>query len=208
MRLIDISEGLSPTIATWPGDEPFRWSWTDQLDAGGSVNLGAFSQSTHTGTHVDAPLHVRTDGEGTEAFDLETFVGPAEVIDVTQADAIRPSHVRDVSTGRVLFKTSAVARASDEWPDRITPILPSAVSALAEQGVELIGTDAPSVDPLDSKELLAHHALIDARIRNLEGLALADVSKGKYRLLALPLKLEGADAAPVRAVLVDAENDP
>lgn len=201
MRLIDISRGLSPATAVWPGDQPFDWSWTAQLEEGDAVNLGAITLSTHTGTHVDAPLHVQSEGASTNAFDPETFVGPAEVIDVTGAETITPSHVRSVGADRVLFKTAASALAKDEWPHRITPLAPETVPLLAEQGVELIGTDAPSVDPLDSTDLPTHHALIDAGIVNIEGLTLTDVQPGRYSLLALPLKLEEADAAPVRALL-------
>lgn len=203
MRLIDISRGLSPDTAVWPGDQPFTWTWTDQLEEGNSVNLGALRLSTHTGSHADAPLHVRSDGDSTDAFDLRTFVGSAEVIDVTGAETVQPAHVSGVVAERVLFKTHASALAKGEWPDRITSIAPETVSILAEKGIVLIGTDAPSVDPLDSTDLPAHHALVEAGILNLEGLMLADAPPGSYSLLALPVKLEGADAAPIRAVLGD-----
>jgi arylformamidase len=136
-------------------------------------------------------------------FDLEVFVGPAEVVDVTGVEVVKPSHVSDLTADRLLLKTDASTLAEEEWPDRITSIAPETVSMLAEEGVVLLGTDAPSVDPLDSTDLPAHHALIDAGILNLEGLRLSDVPPGSYSLLALPLKLEGADAAPIRAVLGD-----
>lgn len=201
MNLIDISRPLSPATAVWPGDQPVERTWTTRLEEGGSVNLSAVQLSVHAGTHVDAPYHVRDDGDRTEALDLSVFTGPAEVIDVTDDSAVRPRHVEGVQVPRVLVKTAASALSTEEWPDAITPIHPDAVSALDDQGVCLIGTDAPSVDPLDSTELPAHHALIDAGIVNLEGLALADVAPGSYTLLSLPIKLPGGDAAPVRAVL-------
>jgi arylformamidase len=72
---------------------------------------------------------------------------------------------------------------------------------MAAQGVRLFGTDCPSVDPLDSKDLLAHKAFGRSGIYILEGLALADIAPGPYELIALPLNLIGADAAPVRAIL-------
>ncbi|PQJ33477.1 kynurenine formamidase [Salinibacter sp. 10B] len=201
MRLIDISRGLSPATAVWPGDQTFEWTWTTRLKEGGSVNLGSITLSTHTGSHVDAPLHTRSDGANTSALELESFVGAAEVVDVREADTIRPSHVPNNPPARVLFKTSASTLSKTEWPTRIAPIAPATVEVLTERNVDLIGTDAPSVDPLDSTTLPAHHALIEAGILNIEGLVLADVSPGRYSLLALPLKLEKADAAPVRAVL-------
>lgn len=203
MDLIDISRMLSETTAVWPGDQLVEWEWTSKRKNGASVNLGALHLSTHAGTHVDAPLHVLEEGEATDEFDLSAFVGPAAVIDVREACTIRPRHVASVEAPRVLFKTSASALSDGEWPDSVTPIHPDAVEALAQNGAVLVGTDAPSVDPLDSSELQAHRALVEFGIVNIESLTLAGVEPGTYTLLALPLKVQGADAAPVRAVLAD-----
>lgn len=203
MELIDISRPLSPATAVWPGDQPVERTWTSSLEEGGSVNLSALHLSSHAGTHVDAPLHVRDGGAATDTRDLSVFVGPAEVIAVEDASRVRPRHVKGIDAPRVLFKTPASRLSSEEWPDTITAIHPDTVSVLEESEVCLVGTDAPSVDPLDSTELPAHHALIDAGIVNLEGLCLSSVPPGSYSLLALPIKLQEGDAAPVRAVLGD-----
>ena len=93
------------------------------------------------------------------------------------------------------------------WPD--TSRFPDAIPVmeadlpvwLADRGVRLIGVDLPSVDPLDSKTLDNHHALGRAGIVIVEGLSLADVPEGRYELMALPLKIIGADGSPLRAVL-------
>ena len=205
MDLIDISRPLTPATAVWPGDQPVEWSWTAQMKEGSTVNLGAIHLSTHAGSHADAPRHARENGDTTDHFDLSAFIGPVEVVDIEEG-VIRPHHVKAVTTSRVLFRTSASELSVDEWPESITPLHPDTVSALAESKTVLVGTDAPSVDPLDSSSLPAHHALIDAEIINLEGLSLAHVAPGRYRLVALPLKIQSADAAPVRAVLINEEN--
>lgn len=204
MHLIDISRELAPETPVWPGDQSFEWEWTAQVEEGDSVNVGNIRLSTHTGSHVDSPLHVRSDGASTDAFTIEDFVGLAEVIDVTESDVIRRSHVRNARADRILFKTSAREGSKNTWPESITPVDPEVVPLLQTKEVKLIGTDAPSVDPLDSTHLPAHHELIDAEIVNLEGLDLTEVSEGLYTLLALPLRLKNADAAPLRAVLGDA----
>lgn len=205
MELIDISQPLSPDTAVWPGDQPVEWNWTARIEDGSTVNLGAMCLSVHAGTHVDAPFHVQEEGGRTdESFDLAAFVGPAEVVPVpAEAEAIRPHHLDGVDAERVLFKTEASRSPSETWPDSITPIHPDTIPGLERQGTVLVGTDAPSVDPLDSTNLPAHHALIEAEILNLEGLRLAGVSPGRYQLLALPMNVQGGDAAPVRAVLGD-----
>lgn len=169
------------------------------------MNLGALHLSVHAGTHADAPHHVRTGGDTTDKFDLSVFVGPVEVMSV-EANMIMPRHVEDVGADRVLFRTDASTLSADEWPSTVTALHPDTVSILAESGVVLIGTDAPSVDPLDSTDLPAHQALIEAGIVNLEGLALGEVETGHYRLIALPMKVKGGDAAPVRAVLTSLQS--
>jgi arylformamidase len=78
---------------------------------------------------------------------------------------------------------------------------PDAVPYLKKQGIRLIGLDVPSVDPIDSKTLPAHHALWEAGIHILEGAVLDNVEEGMYELIALPLPILGGDGSPVRAVI-------
>ena len=87
------------------------------------------------------------------------------------------------------------------WPAGFRALVPETVECLAETGTRLIGVDVPSVDPESSKELPSHMACRRHDIRIIENLVLADVMPGDYELIALPLRLKGLDAAPVRAVL-------
>jgi len=205
MAFYDISRGIGPDTAVWPGDQEVEWTWTARVgEEGASVNLGALRLSAHTATHADAPLHVHGEGTSVDALPLQAFVGPAQVVEVGEdASQVRPEHVGDLRAERVLFKTSASELSDEEWPEGVVPISPETISHLSRAGTTLVGTDAPSVDPLDSTDLPAHHALRTAEIVNLEGLSLRNVSPGLYELIALPLKIRGGDAAPVRAVLRD-----
>jgi len=203
MSLIDISRSISPETAVWPGDRSVEWSWTAQIKEGSAVNVGGYAMSTHAGTHADAPRHIANDGSSVDDLPLSSFVGPAEVVDVTGADCIRPEHVRKAAAPRVLFRTSVSSLPDSEWPEDFPVLVPETVQALAEQNTVLIGVDTPSVDPVDSTDLPAHHALRRHGIVNLENLCLEGVAPGGYRLLALPIRLTGGDAAPVRAVLDD-----
>ena len=203
-EVIDISQRLDEHTASWPGDVPFRRKWTARIEEGSSVNLGAFEMSAHLGTHADAPFHFDAGGARTDAFPLRAFCGPAHVVAVA-GDAVRPEHVASLDfekAPRVLFKTRASERGETKWSDDFPPVLPETVRQLAEADVVLVGTDAPSVDPADSQELSAHHALARYGLFNLENLALEGVAPGAYWLSAFPLRLEGMDAAPVRAVLL------
>lgn len=208
MALIDISRSLSPSTAVWPGDQAVEWTWTTRVgNPDASVNLGAIELSAHAGSHVDAPYHVSEEGRTTDELPLSVFVGRVQVVEVGDASSLRPEHVDGVSAERVLFKTQASSLSDDEWPNSVAAFEPETIRRLAAKDVVLVGTDAPSVDPLDSTSLPAHHALIDAGIVNLEALCLNDVSPGTYHLMAFPLKISGADAAPVRAVLQDRNPD-
>ena len=205
MVLYDITRPVSSKIAVWPGDRPFSAEWSVRIDEVSPVNVGAISLSTHTGTHADAPLHFSNSGVPIDAIPLERFIGPACVVDVRNAASVEVRHVEGLNLQgmpRVLFKTRASSNSEETFHTDFTWIQPDVIRHLGARGVVLIGTDAPSVDPFDSKELPAHHALAEEGIVNLENLYLRDVSPGMYGLYALPMKLIGLDGAPVRAVLI------
>ncbi|PSQ98817.1 MAG: kynurenine formamidase [Bacteroidetes bacterium QS_9_68_14] len=201
--MIDISQPLDENTAPWPGDVPFHAERTAKIEEGGSVNLGAFRMSAHLGTHTDAPFHFDPEGVRSDGLPLAAYWGPARVVAV-EDELLRPEHVAglDVAAApRVLFKTRASERPVSEWSDDGPPVDPETIRHLAGDGAVLLGTDAPSVDPVDSRELPAHHTLARCGLANLENLALDGVAPGRYELAALPLRIVGMDAAPVRAVL-------
>lgn len=203
MKLIDISRKLGGNVPTWPGDTPFSFSLAWTKAESGSVNVGKLEMSIHTGTHVDAPFHFDNEGKRIYDLDLHLYIGKALVVDMKNKVSIGASDFADVD----LHGVERVLICTDSWinqnvfPETITYLRPDLASFLAEQGVRLIGVDVPSVDPLDSKELSAHHQLHENGIHILEGLNLHKVEPGFYELIALPLPLAEADGSPVRAVL-------
>jgi arylformamidase len=203
MKLIDISRKLGKNVPTWPGDTPFsfqiEWSKADS----GSVNVGKVEMSTHTGTHVDAPFHFDDEGKRIYDLDLNLYVGRALVVDMRNKESVGASDFQGVDlqeVERVILRTDSWEDPS-QFPERITYLRPDLGSFLGEKGVRLIGVDVPSVDPLDSKELPAHHSLHENGIHILEAVDLQHVEPGLYELMALPLPLVEADGSPVRAVL-------
>jgi arylformamidase len=205
LTIRDITIPMQDSLACWPGDTPFRFTWTWRKANGATVNVGQFQLSAHTGTHTDAPFHFDDAGATADALDLHPFIGPAQVISLTDRKLIRREDIEpfDVtSTPRLLIRTNAWTDHT-QFPTSI-PVMDEDVPAwLNQQGVILVGVDVPSVDHLDSKALPNHHALGALGITILEGLNLSEVPAGRYELLALPLKLVGADGAPVRAILRD-----
>ena len=205
--MIDVTQPLGPGTACWPGDAPFELEWTLRRDRGDSVDVAAIRMSVHTGTHVDGPLHVMP-GMTAGELPLDRFMGPAVVVDarphLSGAGAVLPSALDGVDaarTPRVLFRTSDEVDPT-RFPDAVAALSPALARRVVEAGFVLVGTDAPSVDPPESRSLDAHRILAEAGIPNVENLVLSEVSPGEYTFVGLPLRLAGADSAPLRAVLV------
>jgi arylformamidase len=203
MKVIDISRKLGKNVPTWPGDTAFSYqvAWTKAES--GSVNVGKIEMSIHTGTHVDAPFHFDDEGKRIYELDLNLYIGKALVVDMSNKESIGAedfSHIDLQNIERVLLRTNSWTNP-DIFPEHITYLRQDLGPFLSEKGVKLIGVDVPSVDPLDSKELPAHHSLHDNDIHILEGIDLQHVEPGIYELIALPLPLEEADGSPVRAIL-------
>ena len=209
-RIIDISSPASPALAGWPGDTPFRFDLAWRRSEGASVNVGRVESSLHHGTHVDAPFHFDDAGATVDRLDLWPFLGPALVVDARGRDPIRVEDLAGLdlaASPRVLLRTDAWADRS-RFPDSIPTLDPAVPAFLGARGVILAGFDLPSVDAIDSKDLPIHHGLAAAGVAILEGLELAGVAPGRYELIALPLRIVGADGAPTRAVLRDWGADP
>lgn len=203
-RIRDISQPLRPQLPVWPGDTAFAHERVWQMEAGSPVNVSALTLSTHSGAHADAPLHYDPTAPDIASVDLEPYLGECLVVDargskgVIQAGDLPPLN----GAHRVLFRTFE-RFPHDVWDEDTTAIAPPAIDWLAAQGVRLVGIDTPSIDPQDSKEMLAHKAVLKHDMRVLEGLVLDDVPQGRYELIALPLPVVNADASPVRAILRD-----
>lgn len=203
--IIDISRTLSATIAVWPGDIPFQLQRSLQISEGASVNLTRLELSAHTGSHVDAPYHFSEEGTSLEAVALDPFWGKAQVVSVEKEDG--PLFPADFArydlrrAPRLLVRSAASSVEPVVFPEHFVYPSPELARFLQEQGIILYGTDGPSMDAVDSKELPGHHALRQNSIAILEWLDLSGVGDGVYELVALPLKIAGGDGSPVRAAL-------
>ena len=159
------------------------------------------------GTHADAPMHVRDGWPGSHELPLEAFYGPAVVIDVTAMqgemgfDVIEPL-IAQHRLERLILKTGCCV-ASGTFPDEWPTLSESCARTLLGIGVRLLGVDAPSVDSRDSKSLAVHKMLFSGNAFILENLDLRRTPPGAYELIAFPVKIMSADAAPVRAILVE-----
>lgn len=202
----DISVLVRAGTPEWPGDVAFSCGWTSRLADGASVNLSHMAGSPHVGTHADAPLHVRDGAPASEDLPPDAFLGDALVLDVSDAAdgplSLAADDVRLAQCTRLLLRTGRTI-AGGRFPDGWPVLAPSTAAALTRRGLRLLGVDAPSVDERESTTLDVHHALFDGGAFVLENLDLRGVAPGQYELVALPQRLGGLDAAPVRALLRD-----
>jgi arylformamidase len=187
--IYDISPPLSPRLAVWPGDTSL--SREVLLDLGqpisescnnvATITLSTLHATCHLGAHADAPSHYGRGAPDIASRGLDFYLGPCQVV-------------------RVLLATGTVPDP-EQFNEDFAALSPDLVEALHRQGVRLVGIDTPSVDLFDSKDLPAHHTFLRRDMAILEGLMLNGVPEGTYELIALPLRLTGFDASPVRAVL-------
>jgi arylformamidase len=203
-RLYDISQLMRAGMPMWPGDTSFAHEPTWVLDGQCPVNVSRLTLSTHTGTHADAPSHYAADGQAIDGVDLAPYLGPCVVLDMRHAGpVVQPDHLLPALPARaerVLLRTWE-RFPQDGWRSDFTTIAPESIDLLAERGARLIGVDSPSLDPEVDSRLLAHWRVHQHGMAILEGLVLDAVPPGHYELIAVPLKLAGADASPVRALL-------
>jgi len=173
---------------------------------------------SHAGTHMDAPYHFVQEGKTLENLVLEKCVGPAHVIDLTfvkPRDVITVEHLAPYAEkigpgARVLLKTGWSTHAdSPEYRSHLPRVSLPLAEWLAEREIALLGVEPPSVADVNNKEELmaVHQALLRAEIVIVEGLANLDaLRQEEVTFIALPLKLQGGDGSPVRAIAI--ENGP
>lgn len=202
--LYDISPAVRPGFPVFPGDTPFAFRWTWALGPDCPVNVSEITMSPHTGAHTDAPLHYDAAGASIADVPLQTYLGPCRVI---HAIGVRPlvtaAHLAPHLAGvppRVLVRTYETAPV-DTWDPAFAAFDPAALELLHTRGVQLVGIDTPSLDPEQSKTLDSHMVVRRHGMAILEGIVLDAVPAGDYELIALPMKWQGLDASPVRAVL-------
>ncbi len=205
MTIIDISRALAKGMAVWPGDTPYKLATILDRQQGEIVNLTTLTISAHTGSHADAPRHFTDDGLAMDAVALRPYWGHARLVTVTkEAGPLFPADFAAYDlrgAERLLVRTPLQGLPFDQFPAAIPYPSPELADYLGQLGVILYGTDAPSMDAVDSEDLPGHKALLRNEIAILEGLDLSRAGDGRYELVALPLKIVGGDGSPVRAAL-------
>ena len=214
MPIHDISVPIRHGGLIYPGNPAIAITAQQAISAGAGANVSRLDFGSHTGTHVDAPRHFFDDGAGVDALALDVLMGPARLL--VFGDAVLSIGRAELEshdlTGvtRLLLRTRNsdwLASGSTEFHPDYTYVAPDGAAYLVERGIALVGVDYLSVEQFHSGHHRTHRTLLAAGVVIVEGLALAAVPGGDYELCCLPLRLEGLDGAPARAVLVSASGD-
>ena len=208
MKLHDVSVLLSDKLPIWPGDPGITVKLTSSLARGDVANVSLIEVGVHTGTHIDAPFHFEPDGKTVDQLPIETLIGPCRVIEMLDVkESIGLSALEKLDLGgatRILFKTKNSRwreHGEKEFQEKFVHLSEEGASYLVEQGVKLVGIDYLSIERFESLDYATHHLLLRNQVIIIEGLNLSGIAMGEYELMALPLKLQGADGSPARVVL-------
>lgn len=207
-QLHDISVTLGTEAPAYPGDPVFERELVLSLERGDSADVSRISMCAHSGTHLDLPAHFFPGSQGAGEVDPGRFMLPARVLSVTERDSVDAASLAGLEPmpgEALLFRTrnsvSGLVR-SGRFSEDYAYIEPGAAELCAGLGCCLVGLDYYSIDPFGSSDYPAHRILLGHGIPILEGIDLAGVPDGRYRLVCLPLRIAGAEASPVRAVLL------
>jgi len=208
-KILDITLPLTMNMPVWPGEPKMRLDRVSSIEKGNAVNVSRLEIMVHTGTHVDAPCHFIDGQEGVEELPMSALVGPVLVVqvhdecDVITDEILRAIDLKDCQ--RILFKTSNSyywKQGGEEFQTGYVGLDTSAAMFLVNRGVLLVGIDYLSIAAYHD-QINPHRVLLSSGVVILEGVNLSDVSPGYYSLFCLPLKLNGSDGAPTRAILIE-----
>ncbi len=215
MRLVDLSHPVETGMQVFPGDPPVRTELAATVPQDG-FQVSGLHLGTHSGTHVDAPLHTVDGGAPVDTLDLLRLLGPARIVRVAglkKTDTIRwtdvEAQLEEVAPGDIVLFHTGWSRYFDTGAYLQHPVIEVLIAErLVAAGVTVIGVDTLNPDPTPGAggvlDLPVHSVILGAGGAILENLTNLDaVTWPNPVVSALPLKLRGLDGSPVRAVALE-----
>jgi arylformamidase len=206
-RIYDISVPIRSGGLVYPGNPEIDIELQQAVARGASANVSTIRFGSHTGTHADAARHFFDDGQPVDKIPLDRLIGPALLLGFSDSirsvgvSELREHDLRDHK--RVLLRTRNSAFLSQtEFVKDYTFLAPDGAQYLVDKGVELVGIDYLSIEQFHSGHHRTHRTLLERSVVIVEGLDLSVPPPGEYQFICLPLRIEGCDGAPARAVLV------
>jgi len=208
-KYIDISLPINSDLPIWPGSQKIEFKENSSIKNGDIANESLINISVHTGTHIDAPSHFIYDGLTIDKIPIAKLIGPTFVACIKNTDTITAETLDSSSipqnVKRLLLLTDNTElwmKKSTKFNENYVALSTDAAQWIIGRKIELIGIDYLSIQKYnDSPD--THIVLLKNGVVILEGLNLNEVSQGWYELICLPLKLEGIEGSPARAILVE-----
>ncbi len=206
---LDVTKPVRPEMVVWPGQPRTERYRLSSLDEGKRSNVSALKMSVHSGTHMDAPLHFLEGGPDVTAAPFGAMFGAVRVAEIGGGMITREglgayeARTGSLEVGERLFcKTANSSRdwLTEPFDEQYAAVDAEAARFLAERGVRVVGVDYLSVAPFGNTAD-THRTLLQAGVWIIEGLDLRGVAEGNFEMAALPLKLVGSDASPLRVLL-------
>jgi arylformamidase len=206
-RIYDISVPIRSGGLVYPGNPEIEITLQQAVAKGAGANVSFIRFGSHTGTHADAARHFFDDGQTVDRIPLERLIGPALLLgfpDELRAVSAADLQKHDIKGHkRILLRTRNSALLSQkEFVRDYTYLAPDGAQYLVDNGVELVGIDYLSIEQFHSGHHKTHRTLLERSVVIIEGLDLSVPAAGEYELICLPLRIEGCDGAPARAVLI------
>jgi arylformamidase len=214
MIIHDISLTVTPETVTWENSErAYSLEWVSTIGPDSVANVSIIEFGAHTGTHMDSPRHFMPDGKTIELLDVETLVGPAQLVEIYNRDNITAEDLgaANIEPGieRILFKTDNTKRKlvhDHQFHRDYVGVAPSGATWLVEHGIRLVGIDYCSIGQYGKENIATHRTLLGAGVVVIETLVLDNVEAGLYTLIAVPPKFSGAEGSPCRAILLQEDH--
>lgn len=205
-KYFDISVSLDPKLPVWPESHGVNISklMTSEKDG---WNVSRFDIDVHSGTHIDAPLHIIPDGKTTNEIPLAQLIGSCVVADLRGLKKITAKDLSDLNLPKETKKLLCKTDNSKNWKnpfhkfrEDFCALTADAARWVADNGIHLVGIDYHSIqlfhDPPDT-----HQILLENEVVIVETLNLLEVPPGDYKLFCLPTKVNGVEGISARVVL-------
>ncbi|HHW49832.1 MAG TPA: cyclase family protein [Clostridiaceae bacterium] len=209
MKYYDITLDFFEGMITFEGDPKPEVKQVSSIDEGAMYNLSLISFGSHTGTHIDAPLHFCKNGKAIDELDFDYFLGKAKVIEIFDPVSVKKDELmkHHIKRGDILLLKTENSRrrllSRGKFVTDYCYLEPEAAEYLAQVGIKTLGYDFLSPEKYNFSTPGAHLALLKNNIVIAEGLLLEDVPEGEYEIIMLPMKIKGGNGSPVRAVLIE-----
>ena len=203
MKIIDITKTISHDTPTFPGDPhpTITRHKSDSVTKDG-VFMSDLHLTTHSGTHIDAPAHVKLDATGMSSFPVEFIEGNARVMDIAWLKKFEPIANRPKKIESIGHDSRMLIFASKSKSEVFPRLQPWLADYIKHSGVTIIATDLLSIDQITDKHLYNHRLILGKDIWVAENLDLSNIECGFYRYIFAPMKTSAKDGAPARALLM------